>query len=65
MSALLDKHRAGGVVTSIDKIGSLACPDEVAGYKSAAQKYGPALTDDERGALARRSAEIRKARGWT
>lgn len=61
-STLLEKARRGAAVTSIDKIGSLACLQEVSGFEWVAKTYGPPLTRPEQDALARRKVELKYGR---
>lgn len=57
-SPLLEKARRGETVTSLDKIASLPCLQELKGFRWAAETYGPPLTRAEQDALARRKVEL-------
>lgn len=61
-SPLLEKARRGEAVTTLDKIASLPCLQEVSGFEWDAKTYGPPLTREEQDALARRKVELKYGR---
>lgn len=60
MMGLLEKWLAGGRVTLIDKIGTVACLAELDGMCAELSARRVLLTEAERGALATRRAELLK-----